>query len=47
MYCDNIINMGLKFSNGDIVMYNSTEKRKFLSYIKENNQTCIINHLVN
>ena len=40
MYCDNIINMGPKFSNGDIVMYNSTEKRKFLSYIKENNQTC-------
>ena len=31
--------MSPKFSNGDIVMYNSTEKRKFLSYIKENNQT--------
>ena len=40
MYCDNIINMGPVFSNGDIVMYNSKEKQKFLSYIKENNQTC-------
>lgn len=40
MYRDNIINMSPKFSNGDIVMYNSTERQKFLSYIKENNQTC-------
>ena len=40
MYSDNIINMGSKFSNGDIVMYNNTERQKFLSYIKENNQTC-------
>ena len=40
MYSDNIINMGSKFSNGDIVMYNNTEKQKFLLYIKENNQTC-------
>ena len=37
MYRDNI-NMDPKFSNGDTVMYNSIEKQKFLSYIKENNQ---------